>query len=1142
MKNLVRLYSEKLKQTNFISNHKKNQFFEFSGVPRSAFSFLASVIYETLSEYTFIVYTTNQEAELAYRESLSFLPEEELIFFPGIESIPYEYSHYPYEIKLDRIKALTRILSNKPALIFTSVAGLLQTVPPKENLLGKTIELKVGDDKEIQSLMKDLIELGYKREEFCEEFGTFSVKGGIVDIYSSYLNNPIRLDFFGDTIENIRIFDANTQKSMASISNAFILPCDEFFLNAKEKELLKEKILSYPKNLKLPMHEDGELIFYEELIPLVHTPKGILSYFEREYSIVFPNKNEVKEKSLRTKREYETLFEKRSKEIICLKPEELLSFANEWNVIHFEFGICINSLKSHLDEGSIDLKIQEVDSFKGKIRDVREKIEELHTLENSNILITSSFKAQTERLASLFRDQKIQLISSSKDEPEPFEIDLKGNTLYLALSELRKGFILEDEKLHIWTDNDIFGREYKKKTKFKKKSSQAIESFIDLKEGDYVVHVNHGIGRFVKLEKVQVDGKFRDFLKLEYAEGDTLFVPLDQISYVQRYIGGTERPQLDSLGKSQWKKKLEKAKGAVSRLAEDLLVMYSNRLKLQGYAFPKDTIWQEEFEAEFEYEETPDQLAAIEAVKADMESPKPMDRLICGDVGYGKTEVAIRAAFKAILSGKQVLFIAPTTILTLQHYNTFQSRYKNYPIKLEMISRFKTKSEIKNIIQAFNKGKLDMLIGTHILLGNQVRPKNLGLLIIDEEQRFGVNQKESIKKYKNLVDVLTLSATPIPRTLHMSLTGIRDLSIIETPPKNRQSVETYVLAENDEMIISAIRKELERNGQVFYLHNRVETIEQEANRLRQLMPDVSFGILHGQLTEEEVEETLLDFNQKKYDVLVTTTIIESGIDMPNVNTIIVKRADTFGLAQLYQIRGRVGRSDKKAYAYLLYPPNVSLTEQAEKRLNTIFEYQELGSGFKVAMRDLEIRGAGNLLGKEQSGNIMDIGFELYVQMLNEAIAHLKNEPVEVEVRTFLNFSTNFYIPEDYITDTKQKIEFYKKLEATKTEEEVEDVAREIKDRFGEFPEAVKTFILIEKIRVLSSALGFESIIEIDGELRLKVGNYYKGNPQKIVSLMSKPNSGLYILPADPKVLHYKLNNTTKDNLKLKEVYNLLKKF
>ena len=1129
---------EKLRKTIDEKNINKLKIF---GVPKSSASFLASCLYLGLSNNKNMICLTvsNSEAELYYREALTFLPKDKLFYFPGIEAIPYEYSHYSTEIKRDRIRTISAIINHSNSLIFTSVSAFIQKLPEKNILFNKSLKIQKEDLFDPIQLARELINLGYKRDEICEQYGHFSLKGGILDIYSPFMDEPVRIDFFGDTVESIKLFDPNTQKSIKEILEFFILPADEFILNQEEKNEYISRLESFDKSLKKPYLDHSTQDLLEELNGLVHESTGLLSYFSSLPHIILPNPIEVKERLHSIEREFKSLYEKRSKEIICLPPEKLLSFEREYEIISSMEGIQFSALPPSNDDDFV-VQIKPIDSFRGKIREVREKINELHELEKSNILITSSFSAQSTRLKSLFGDEGVIFLQENSEDITTFELPISECGLYLVLSELRNGFFIPGLNLYIWTDNDIFGRDYKKKSRFKKKSSRAIESFIDLKEGDYVVHVNHGVGKFTSIEKVQADGKIRDFIKLTYSGGDTLFVPLDQLSLVQRYVGGTENPILDSLGKSLWKKKLERAKGAVGRLAEELLVMYSNRMKLQGYAFPEDTVWQEEFEAEFEFEETPDQLSAIEAVKKDLESHRPMDRLVCGDVGYGKTEVAIRAAFKVIMAGRQVLLITPTTILTLQHFNSLKERFKNYPIKVDMVSRFRTTKEIKESMAKFSRGELDILVGTHALLSSNLKPKNLGLLIIDEEQRFGVNQKDTIKKYKNLVDVLTLSATPIPRTLHMSLTGIRDLSIIETAPKNRQTVETYVLEDNDEIVISAIRKELERDGQVFYLHNRVDTIESEANDLGKLLPEISIGILHGQLTEEEVELTIMDFYNKKYDVLVTTTIIESGIDMPNVNTILVKRADTFGLSQLYQIRGRVGRSGRKAYAYLFYPENRALSEAAEKRLNTIYEYQELGSGFKVAMRDLEIRGAGNLLGKEQSGNIMDIGFDLYVQLLNEAVSKLKNENPEIEIRAIINLSANFYIPDTYIPDSKQKIEFYKRFEGAVSLEEIDELSIEMQDRFGHFPREVKTFILLEKVRAFASKMGFESVLEDNGEIKLKAGSFFKGDSSKIISLISKKESGLYIQPNEPNILRFRLPQD-QEEVRIQSLLEILKK-
>ncbi|MCR8638113.1 transcription-repair coupling factor [Leptospira interrogans serovar Ricardi] len=1086
-------------------------------VTTGSHSILASSLFQKLNQTILVVSENNTSAEFLFREALSFLPSNDLIYLPGQEVLPYEYMRYPSEMKRERIKAIAKILSGEPVLIFTSVSGFLKTLPPIQTMQGRAIVLKKGKEIDLESLLIQLIDLGYKRVQVCETFGEFSLKGGILDIFSSYSTEPVRIDLFGEEIESIRTFDPDSQRSMTDLDQAVLLPADEYILSEEQKKEYQNFLKSSDSSLHLPEIPEGNYgIYYEELIPLVRENHGILSYFSKPPILIFPSANSVKERLFHLEKEYLSLFEKRSREVLCAPPEKLLSFGEEFKVLSESIGLSFVGLPPRNENDLVSL-LKEAPSFKGKIREVREKISELRANGGWKIVLTSSFEAQTKRLQGLFEKEGVILLNEDSTEPLPFHLGNHKSDTFLVLSELRNGFILENQKILILSENDIFGREYKRKTRFKKQNSKALQSFIDLKEGDYVVHIHHGVGKFLKIERTSAGGKERDFLKLEYSGGDSLFVPLDQISLVQRYIGGTESPRLDSLGKSTWKKTKDRVQKAVEALAEDLVQMYSNRLKLQGYAFPPDTIYQEEFEAEFEYEETPDQIEAIEAVKKDLESSRPMDRLVCGDVGYGKTEVAIRAAFKVAMAGRQIMMLAPTTILALQHYNTFKNRFENYPVRVELVSRFKTPAEIRDILADFSAGKVDMVVGTHAILSSKLKPKNLGLLIIDEEQRFGVNHKETIKKFKNLVDVLTLTATPIPRTLHMALTGIRELSIIATPPKNRQSVETYVLEEDDDLISDAIRNEIQRGGQVFYLYNRVETIEEETNYLSKLVPEVSIGILHGQMTEDEIEETLLDFYNRKYDILVTTTIIESGIDMPNVNTLFVKRADLFGLSQLYQIRGRVGRSDRKAFAYMLLPKDRVVTEQAEKRLNTIFEYQELGSGFKVAMRDLEIRGAGNLLGKEQSGDIMEVGFDLYVRMLEDAIARIKGEEIVVEVRTSVTLNTNFFIPETYISDTRQKIEFYKKLEGARDLDEIEEIYSEMLDRFGEPPEDAKTFILLEKIRTLASNLGFEFVTEMKDEIKMKSGSYFRGDHTKIIQLISA-RTGLTLNPKEPNVL------------------------
>lgn len=1139
MIHILKKYSQKLK--NEISNILKNKKgFTFYSVADSSSSFQASILYHCLeNKPVIIVLSSNTEAEFYYREILSYLGQDSVYYLPGNESIPYEWAHVPPDIKRDRILVIHQILHEKRPVIVTSVAGFLQKVPESDEHFSKNINLVPGEDYDREQLLMDLVRLGYERRTVCDVYGTFSVKGGIIDVFASHSRDPIRLDFFGDSLEEVKTFDPFSQKSISRLKEISILPANEFILTEEERN--RYFSLLEKTDLKKP---EETLLVVEELIPLVRNNVGILSYFEsREKPVILtPDFNETKEKAIQIFREMEIVYNKKKSTHLSAGPELLYSNELEYSLLLEEESPIIRFSRMPPPQGKEDqiiLSTRDSREFKGKIREARENIEEILNLEeNTKILLTSSFLQQTNRLGSLFESHGIKRLNPETEEPNPIP-DFSEDTsrFLLVLSELRKGFEIPDEDLVIWTENDIFGRKYKRKTRYKKAPSKAIDSFLDLKEGDYVVHVNHGVARFKSIERVTADNKQRDFLKLEYAGGSVLYVPLDQISLVQRYIGGGDNPRLDSLGKSNWKKTKERVKESIERLAEDLVRMYANRLKLKGYSFPQDTIWQEEFEADFEYDETPDQLSAIDSVKSDLESSKPMDRLVCGDVGYGKTEVAIRAAFKVIMAGKQVLLMSPTTILALQHFNTFSERFKNYPIKVGYISRFRTPTENKKAMEKFTRGEIDILIGTHALLNSKMKPKNLGLLIVDEEQKFGVQHKESIKTLKHLVDVLTLTATPIPRTLHMALTGIRDLSIISTAPKNRQSVETYVMEESNEVLEKAIRKEVERGGQVFYLFNRVESIEAEAKKVSDLMPDLSVGILHGQMEEDSIEEILMDFYKKEYDVLVTTTIIESGIDIPNVNTLIVQRADTFGLSQLYQLRGRVGRSDRQAYAYLFHPPGRIMTELAEKRLNTIYEYQELGSGFKVAMRDLEIRGAGNLLGTEQSGDIVEVGFDLYVKMLEEAISRIQGQDIDIDVRTNISLSANFYLPDEYIPDNRQKIEFYKKFEGCVNPDELEEVKSEMVDRFGEPPVVAKTFLLLENIRTIASMLGFESIRELEDEIRIKSGEEFKGDASSVVGLLGKI-SGLKIHPSEPNVLRYKHSAKTEEE-KLMKLQNLL---
>ncbi len=972
-----------------------------------------------------------------------------------------------------------------------------------------------------------------------------------------------------ELLETVEILPASEDLLPATEKEAFLQYLKQFQDKEQPDWLEEIQTQSFSTQLKpeeqffpgrnLPGLEDVLVDFLES--------STLLDCFSEKPVIIVLNSEEIEKHRHRVITEYDTIFEAECGDRMAASPERMLlgdpmhleDLEEQEGQESDELPANIRSI-FRLTEDLADLNsaadvdrplVRAASGFQGRISELRKAVED-KLQEKATVILTSPYHAQIQRISGIFRGEPVNL-EVTEDPAGPLELpgspesspaakkkgtarSQKGSsgaestarkkrsahepTLYVVQNFRNSGFEIPDLNLYVWSDHDIFGRGYRKRNRFKARTSSPIESFLDLKEGDFVVHINHGVGKFVKLERVKAAGRERDFLVLEYAEQDRLFVPLDQISLVQKYAAPTDKPRLDHLGRASFKKVRERVEERIEEFAEELLKIYAARMSRKGYAYPPDSPWQEEFEAAFPFEETPDQITAIESVKQDMETPRPMDRLVCGDVGYGKTEVAIRAAFKAVMGGKQVAVICPTTILALQHFKNFKERYGEFPVRVDWISRFRTRKEVTETKQKLLEGEVDVVIGTHALLAKDIKFKNLGLLIVDEEQRFGVTHKEALKKMKALVDVLTLTATPIPRTLHLSLTGIRDLSIIQTPPRDRRPVQTFVMEDSDTVLVEAVERELERGGQVFYLHNRIQDLDAVAARIQSLMPDVSFTSLHGQMDEDDIENILLDFVNRKYDLLLTTAIIENGIDMPNVNTLIVDRADSFGLSQLYQIRGRVGRSSRQAYAYFFHPGKHILTEHAQKRLNTLLEYQELGSGFKVAMRDLEIRGAGNLLGKEQSGDIMDVGYELYIKFLDDAVRRLKGEEVPSDFRCAVNLKTDFYLPDDYIPDTRQKIEFYKRFEAAIDLEEVESLAAEMEDRFGEPVGAASQFVIVEKIRTLCSIAGFEKVFEeAAGMIQLEAGENFRIPPEHMIKVL-KSGRGFRVKPGKSDTLYF----------------------
>lgn len=1115
-----------------------------------------------------VVYVTTgtPEADTLASEVSLFLDSNQVVVLPEIDGIPYEWSRRDMVLSGRRIRAIDRLLQKSPVLLIVPAGALLRQIQNPQTWKDWLVQLKKGQTIEPIDLIQKLVDVGYHRTERVEGPGEFCLKGSLLDVFPVQSSFPIRIDFFDIEIDSIRQFNAETQRSLENLNQATILPATEALVDEAGLSKLNKKIESYSSKLRRP---DWLLNFnlknangrdqagLEELLPLVQNYISVIDLFELAPVVCLDSDGFALDRAVRVEREYDTLFDREKDSRITVEPDRLINrsvlellnphiglieqkpTSHNKNIDHENLlRVILHSEHVNLDTGksnaadtntidnntfenstigSFTPMIQAPSSFAGKMTEFRKRATSILD-ENGSLVITSPYTAQIQRIAGILKAESIPHETLDWNGPKT---KIPTGKVILLQSLRQTGFELPSQSFYIWTDADIFGRSYKRRVNFKKTGSAPIESYLDLHEGDVVVHINHGVGRFVKLERMKAAGRERDFLVLEYADQDRLFVPLDQISMVQKYVAPESNPILDHLGRASFKKIREKVEKNIEKFAEDLIQIYAARSKLQGYAFAADTIWQEEFEAEFPYVETPDQLTAIQATKEDMESSRPMDRLICGDVGYGKTEVAIRAIFKAVMGGKQAIVICPTTILALQHFKNFKERFTNFPVRIDWMSRFRTAAEIRKTKEALAGGEVDVVVGTHALLAKDIKIRNMGLLVIDEEQRFGVGHKEALKKLKTQVDVLALSATPIPRTLHLSLTGIRDLSVIQTPPRDRKPVKTFVLEDSDSSLVEAVQRELERGGQIFYLHNRIRSLEMVAARLRMILPEVRFVQLHGQMDEDDIEQILIDFTDRKYDLLLTTAIIENGIDIPNVNTLIVDRADQFGLSQLYQIRGRVGRSSRQAYAYFFQQGSRSLTEQAMKRLNTLLEYQDLGSGFKVAMRDLEIRGAGNVLGKEQSGDIIQVGYELYIKLLDNAVKRLKGEELEIEVRCTVNLNADFYLSETYIEDTRQRIEFYKRFEAARSDQEILNLVAEMTDRFGEPDEPGRIFILVERIRCFGSICGFEHIYQ-DGDLiHFKTGDAFKVPIQHTIEILKK-NVGFFIKDGRNNVLFYKL--------------------
>ena len=1053
-----------------------------SGLVGSSRSLLEALARSETRRPVVVVLTDERPAE-DRKEDLEFLlskespsseeetPFGQVVFFPQQDCPPYAESRDLSSVSDARISALDSISRTPPGVLVTTVRALMEKVPSRGLISSSSLFLRKGQEVNLEELARRLVLMGFTRQLTATQVGEMSIRGGIVDIFSFGRGIPWRIELDGDTITSIRLFDPETQCSISEEKEAHILPLYELVLS-------EELLTRLEKSIQNPVSPHGNETSTgsptAELLSRIHdgislgtllSSRGylmqdltsLLDYLPENSIIFLEDKRKLLDRAVYFEKEVSQTWENASrKETPASRPQELYLTSDEVTRQLSQFTqVSIAGLAEAREEGvkSFEMVSREPESIGRDIRLLHRYLDELASYGTETYVVCDNANQQ-ERLRELIGER----------------------SACVEIARLNFGFVLPDLKLAVLTDRELFSRYRWRRFRRRLNLGITVRDIEALRLGDYVVHDEYGIGIYRGLKRLTVDGHQTDCLQIDYAGGDKLFIPVDQLSLIQKYESEEGHvPSIHRIGGTLWKRTKVRAKKAIKDMAKELIEIQAARRALEGHSFAPDTVWQHELEGSFKYEETPDQLQACEEVKSDMEKSAPMERLVCGDVGYGKTEVAIRASFKALMDGKQVAVLVPTTVLAQQHYNTFSERLADYPAKIEMLSRFKSKADQKKIIQGLKEGTVDVVIGTHRLLQKDVEFKDLGLLIIDEEQRFGVAHKEALRKRKKLVDVLTMTATPIPRTLHMSLVGARDMSLVNTPPRDRIPIKTEIVEFNEELIREALLREADRGGQSFFVHNRIQSIDSMARFLRTLVPELTFAIAHGCMREIDLEEVMLRFIEREFDVLVCTMIIESGIDLPNVNTLIVNRADAFGLSQLYQLRGRVGRSKEQAYAYLLVPPGKALTEAAEKRLRAIEECDELGAGFKIAMRDLEIRGAGNILGAEQHGFMLSIGFDLYCRLLEEASRELKGEIVVEEKLARLRAEMGAYISDEYVEDEVQRMSLYRRLADTRSVEAVNGIEKEMKDRFGKLPSPALSLLELRRIRLLSKGLPLDSI-------------------------------------------------------------------
>ena len=1056
-----------------------------------------------------------------------FFAHERVFHYPSKDIVFYWADVKSNEIVKKRFEVTSRLLKGENIIVVACVDALFDRLSAPEKVSKYIYQIDMDTRIDIQQLSEKLILEGYERCSLVEGQGQFSVRGDIIDIFSPVNENPVRIELFGDEIDSIRIFDVQSQKTIEKRDKATIYPMRELIYDNSDIEDACKNILSAFSKIKNPPDRLKEKI--KEALELLETQKsfsGVDSYIQffkdTEYSLMdyFPDESIVFVDEPSRVKEHSDFMHNEFAESVRGRILEGEMLPEQLNLIYdYEKYVDMllkkrTVLMSSFIQQDKYFKPQTITSFNVKStllpkNNIDSLCEDLNAMLSYDyrVIYMAGGHARCERMFKELTDRNISAVLCEDVNNVPFE----KPSIYIIRGGLTHGFEYPEQKLAIVSDSELFETNKKSVRRTRKDNSSPIKSYQDLKPGDYVVHENHGIAIYNGIEKIVTDGIVKDYLKLEYAENAILYVSINQMDRVQKYIGGEfAKPHLNNLSKNNWSKAKQKAKENIEEIADDLVKLYAKRQNVHGYCYGPDTVWQKEFEESFEFTETSDQLDAIEDVKKDMESGKVMDRLICGDVGYGKTEVALRAAFKTVEEGKQVAFLVPTTILCKQHYLTFKERMNDFPIRVDMLSRFNKASYTSEVKKAIKTGECDIVIGTHKLLGKDVEFKDLGLIIIDEEQRFGVRHKEKLKKLRESVNVLTLSATPIPRTMHMSLTGIRDMSLLEEPPQDRIPIQTYVMEYTPAFIRDAIHRELARNGQVYFLHNRVYNIDDTAEKIQKLVPEAKIGVAHGQMTERELENVMMDFIDNEINVLVCTTIVETGLDIPNVNTIIIDDADKMGLGQLYQLRGRVGRSTRASYAYLLYQKDKVLSEQATKRLQTIKEFTEFGSGFRIAMRDLEIRGAGNMLGAAQHGHLDSIGYELYTKLLSEAILAAKGEKKQEDFVTQIEVNISAYIPTDYIENELIKLEMYKKISYIENKDDYYRVADELTDRFGTIPKNTENLLSVAYIKAMAHKAGVSDIKQKGHNVLIYFEQTAQNNTERLVEMINREPKRLKI--------------------------------